>query len=91
MCEHCGEEVMGDGYTNHCTQCLWSKHVDVHPGDRAAGCGGLMEPVGLSLKDGEQVLVQRCTRCGHTRRNKQQEKDNREAIIALSQKQVRDQ
>ena len=42
VCEHCGAEVKGDGYTNHCPKCLWSKHVDVHPGDRAAECGGMM-------------------------------------------------
>ena len=41
ICEHCGREVRGNGYTNHCPYCLWSKHVDINPGDRAAGCGGL--------------------------------------------------
>ena len=25
----------GNGYTNHCSQCLWSKHVDINPGDRS--------------------------------------------------------
>ena len=34
-CEHCGREVHGNGYTNHCPHCLHSKHVDVNPGDRA--------------------------------------------------------
>ncbi|MEK7158524.1 MAG: RNHCP domain-containing protein, partial [Patescibacteria group bacterium] len=34
-CESCGAQVTGDGYTNHCPQCLVSKHVDVYPGDRA--------------------------------------------------------
>ena len=24
-----------NGYTNHCSQCLWSKHVDINPGDRS--------------------------------------------------------
>jgi Zn finger protein HypA/HybF involved in hydrogenase expression len=39
-CEHCGEQVTGNGFTNHCPQCLWSKHVDIDPGDRLALCGG---------------------------------------------------
>ena len=47
VCEHCGEKVIGDGYTNHCPKCLWSKHVDVNPGDRMAHCGGMMKPEAL--------------------------------------------
>ena len=50
VCEHCGQEVIGNGYTNHCPSCLHSKHVDINPGDRAETCGGLMEPVDLELK-----------------------------------------
>ncbi|MFA5023297.1 MAG: RNHCP domain-containing protein, partial [Candidatus Paceibacterota bacterium] len=22
VCEHCGEKVVGNGYTNHCPRCL---------------------------------------------------------------------
>jgi len=40
-CEKCGREVIGTGYTNHCPDCLWSKHVDVNPGDRQSKCLGL--------------------------------------------------
>ncbi|HLL91284.1 MAG TPA: RNHCP domain-containing protein, partial [Tepidisphaeraceae bacterium] len=47
-CGHCGRSVRGNGYTNHCPGCLWSRHVDVNPGDRAAACGGLMEPVAVA-------------------------------------------
>ena len=53
ICENCGAVVVGNGYTNHCPVCLYSKHVDRSPGDRAAGCGGLMEPVAVALKRGE--------------------------------------
>ena len=36
VCEVCGAKVKGTGYTNHCPQYLWSKHVDkLIPGDRA--------------------------------------------------------
>ncbi|MBI2096318.1 MAG: RNHCP domain-containing protein [Candidatus Taylorbacteria bacterium] len=62
-CEHCAAPVHGDGYTNHCPECLWSKHVDVNPGDRAEKCGGLMEPVGLVQKAGQFVLTHRCLIC----------------------------
>ncbi len=55
-CERCGLFVRGNGYTNHCPQCLWSKHVDVNPGDRQETCRGLMEPVGMEIKSGEYEL-----------------------------------
>jgi hypothetical protein len=41
--ERCRTFVKGGGYTNHCPECLWSKHVDVNPGDRQATCQGLKE------------------------------------------------
>ncbi|MCA9364455.1 MAG: RNHCP domain-containing protein [Candidatus Moranbacteria bacterium] len=70
VCEHCGKSVSGNGYTNHCPQCLWSKHVDVFPGDRAEMCGGAMKPVSF-LKNGQKyVLLQQCQSCGHERSNK---------------------
>lgn len=70
VCEHCGESVRGDGYTNHCPHCFWSKHVDVHPGDRAANCGGLMAPKHLVHEKGEYILTHACVRCGYKKRNK---------------------
>lgn len=82
-CEHCGARVRGNGYTNHCPKCLWSKHVDVSPGDRAADCGGLMPPVGVLFTDGEYVLLHRCERCGHQRRNRAARGDDRQALAAL--------
>lgn len=82
-CLRCGTEVRGTGYTNHCPRCLWSRHVDVRPGDRAAGCGGAMEPVGALSERGAVVLVQRCLACGHTRRNRCAPDDDRDAVFAL--------
>lgn len=84
VCEHCGAEVKGDGYTNHCPHCLYSKHVDINPGDRAEECGGLMEPVDLELKDGRYILVHRCQKCGFTRRNKVDDGDDFNAVLKLS-------
>lgn len=89
ICEHCGTEVKGDGYTNHCPHCLYSKHVDINPGDREEDCGGLMEPVDLELKDGKYIIVHRCQRCGFVRRNKVDEGDDFNAVIDLSRKKVK--
>ncbi len=46
-CGNCGAEIVGGGYTDHCPFCLFSKHVDVNPGDRNAKCGGVMKPVAV--------------------------------------------
>ena len=35
-CNNCELFVQGDGYTDHCPSCLYSKHVDINPGDRQA-------------------------------------------------------
>ena len=57
VCENCGQEVKGNGYTNHCPRCLYSKHVDINPGDRASDCGGLMKPVAVELRHGERIII----------------------------------
>jgi hypothetical protein len=43
--------------------------VDVVPGDRAAGCGGLLDPVDLEVRGERWVIRYRCRRCGVERRN----------------------
>jgi len=83
-CEQCGFFVQGNGYTNHCPRCLWSKHVDVNPGDRAAVCGGAMEPVSVELKDGEYIILHRCVKCGFEKRNKASKSDDFNIILKLS-------
>ena len=82
-CEHCGEKVTGGGYTNHCPKCLWSKHVDVEPGDRQAECGGLMRPVDLYYKGGKWIISHRCESCGFVRNDKIREEDDFNQVIKL--------
>ena len=84
ICQNCGTFVIGDGYTNHCPFCLYSKHVDVYPGDRASDCGGLMEPIGVTHKNGHLQIIHRCLKCGHTKPNKISPQDNRTLITQLS-------
>jgi hypothetical protein len=85
-CENCGYLQQGTGYTNHCEQCLWSKHVDVNPGDRAAECGGLMAPVSADMKKTNYRIFQRCVVCDHERWNKAQPDDNFEMILEVISK-----
>ncbi len=82
VCERCGKEVKGDGYTNHCEHCFWSKHVDVHPGDRGAACQGMMAPATLEHERGEYVLTHTCVRCAHKKRNKLSPKVRIEDVLA---------
>jgi predicted RNA-binding Zn-ribbon protein involved in translation (DUF1610 family) len=83
VCENCGEKVVGDGFTNHCPKCLFSKHVDVFPGDRKNICKGLMESVGVEQKNGEFVIIFKCEKCGEVGKNKKSEDDNYDKILEL--------
>ncbi len=62
-CENCGTSVKGDGYTNHCPECFWSKHVDINPGDRLNSCRGLMKPVDMYFKNQVWHLIHECQKC----------------------------
>lgn len=86
LCENCVTFISGDGYTNHCSQCLWSKHVDINPGDRLASCGGLMEPIGLRQERDGFLLSHRCKKCGFEKNNRSAEGDAFESILALSRR-----
>ncbi len=83
-CEHCGTAVVGTGYTNHCPKCLWSKHVDIDPGDRAADCGGMMAPIAIEGSTGKGYMVrQKCQQCGFERRNSVMQNDAVDTVLAL--------
>lgn len=83
VCENCGQGVKGNGYTNHCSRCLWSKHVDINPGDRASDCEGMMSPSKIEIKGGEYDITHKCVKCGHEKRNKMSPEDNFEKIFKI--------
>lgn len=86
VCEKCKTKVKGDGYTDHCPTCLWSKHVDISPGDRKASCKGMMEPSSVNIKGDGFIIYYRCIRCGLENRVKSTSKDNTEEIIKINKK-----
>ena len=86
VCENCDREVAGTGYTNHCPACLWSKHVDKNPGDRAEACGGLMEPVRSEKKGKDFMIVHKCVGCGFERKNTFGEGDSFDTLVKISKK-----
>jgi hypothetical protein len=79
--------VRGDGYTNHCPHCLWSRHVDVNPGDRAAACGGMMQPVAVETTRHGYRLTHRCTACGFERRTRTSPEDSFTQVLAVARDQ----
>ena len=90
-CENCGRDVPVSGATcrNHCPFCLHSKHVDIHPGDRANSCGGILVPEGYDLSAKKGIVLRfRCLSCGALTRNKALTEDrilpdDYEAILRL--------
>lgn len=91
VCEHCGKVVKPLGYScrNHCPYCLYSKHVDINPGDRSQDCHGALEPVSLEIDNKKgYVIVFKCKKCGQIRKNKAAKDDNMDLMIQLSSKQI---
>jgi hypothetical protein len=89
-CRNCRLDVPldapGTQHRNHCPNCLWSRHLDAGtPGDRAADCGGSMEPIGVSVRiDGEWALVHRCAGCATVSVNRIAGDDNPFALMRLA-------
>ena len=85
-CAHCGASVSGSGYTNHCPGCLWSKHVDVNPGDRMEPCGGLMEPVRLEGSSPDYRIIHKCLKCGAEKKVSALSADSMDMLVQLAEK-----
>ena len=90
-CKECGWPIVsagaGSNHRNHCPNCLTSKHVDDKPGDRSAGCGGAMEPIGVWVRNsGEWAIIHRCKWCGKMSSNRVAADDNPMKLMALAMK-----
>jgi hypothetical protein len=88
-CRNCRLDVPiaapGTQHRNHCPNCLWSRHVDDDPGDRAADCSGSMEPIGISVRgDGEWALIHRCGACATVHVNRIAGDDNPLMLMRLA-------
>ncbi|MDE6731417.1 MAG: RNHCP domain-containing protein [Oscillospiraceae bacterium] len=92
-CKVCGRLVVpggaGSDHRNHCPNCLSSQHLDNEPGDRAADCGGVMEPIAVWVrKNGEWALIHRCRICGALSSNRIAADDNPLKLMSLAMKPV---
>ena len=89
VCSSCGKTVLyqgaGSRHRNHCPHCLSSLHLDNIPGDRSAGCGGIMDAIGVWVrKDGEWALIHRCRKCGHLSSNRIAADDNPAKLLSIA-------
>lgn len=93
-CIHCGrfvpEAALGTGQRNHCPHCLWSRHVDIRPGDRNALCRAAMEPIALWVSAGEELrILHRCSGCGMIKSNRLAGDDSETTVEELMDALVR--
>lgn len=89
ICEVCGQEVIKLSYTarDHCPHCLYSKHVDLNPGDRLNGCGGLLKPIGIEKFKDTYKIIYKCEKCKEIHKNIMASDDDMKLIIELSKEQ----
>ena len=90
ICENCGHETKGNGYTNHCPKCLWSRHVDNNPGDRLCDCLGMMKPERVFYFSSRWHISHRCEKCGLTKNIKADVADDLKIILEISKKNQKD-
>ena len=86
ICENCGMNVDKLIYTSrdHCPYCLYSKHVDINPGDRANMCKGLLEPIGIEKFKSTYKIIYKCKKCNEMHKNIIASDDDFNKIIDLS-------
>ena len=83
-CINCKQNVIGNGYTDHCPSCLTSRHVDINPGDRASECMGTMNPKSAIYKSGAFTILLECTACRQKKKVCASKDDNIELLIHFS-------
>ena len=85
-CENCYKQVEKLNYTarDHCPYCLYSKHLDINPGDRLNNCKGLLKPISIEKFKNTYKIIYKCEKCKKTHKNIMAIDDNYDKIIELS-------
>ena len=86
ICENCRKEIKPLGYTarDHCPYCLYSKHLDIMPGDRLNECKGLLKPIGIEKFKDTYKIVYKCEKCNEFHKNIIAKDDDMTEIINIS-------
>ena len=86
VCENCGKKISKLNYTarDHCPYCLYSKHLDINPGDRLNTCHGLLKPIAIEKFKDSYKIVYKCCKCGMIHKNIMANDDDINLIIELT-------
>ena len=86
ICENCGKNVEKLKVTarDHCPYCLYSKHVDINPGDRENPCKGLLKPFGIEKHKDTYKILYKCEKCHQEHKNIMAIDDDMNEIIKIS-------
>ena len=86
VCENCKQKIEKLNYTtrDHCNHCLYSKHLDINPGDRQNECKGLLKPIGIEKFKNTYKIIYKCEKCNQIHKNIMATDDNMDLIIELS-------
>ena len=86
ICENCHKEVNPLNYSSrdHCPYCLYSKHVDINPGDRNNNCHGLLKPIEIEKYKDTYKIIYECEKCKEKHKNIIAKDDDMNKIIEIS-------
>ena len=87
-CEKCGKNVDKLNYSarDHCPLCLYSKHVDINPGDRQNTCKGMLKPIDIEKYKDTFKIIYKCEKCGIIHKNIMAKDDDMNVIIEISKR-----
>ena len=90
ICEKCNRKVDKLLYSSrdHCPYCLYSKHVDINPGDRLNSCRGLLKPIGIEKHKSTYKIIYICEKCREKHKNIMAKDDNMDKIIEISKSEL---
>ena len=86
ICENCHKKVSKLQYSarDHCPYCLYSKHVDINPGDRLNECQGLLRPIDIEKHKNTYKIIYECEKCHEQHKNVIANDDDINEIIKIS-------
>ena len=85
ICENCHKKVEKLNYTSrdHCPYCLYSKHIDINPGDRKNTCLGLLKPIDIEKFKDTYKIIYKCEKCNEIHKNIIAKDDNYDEILNI--------
>ena len=85
VCENCNKLVpkLEVSARDHCPFCLYSKHVDINPGDRSNDWLGLLVPIDIEKYKNTYKIIYKCSKCGQIHKNIMANDDDMDKIIEI--------